>query len=58
MVKETLVERNLIVNDNKTEEIVITREKKNNDEKQRKKKKSGSPLGDYDAMRRRETTFN
>ena len=58
IVKETLGERNLKVNDDKTEETFITREKKKSNEKWRKTKKLGSLLGDYEDMRRREQLSN
>ena len=58
IVKETLGERNLKVNDDKTEETFIIRERKKSDEKWRKTKKLGSLLGDYEDMRRREQLSN
>ena len=58
IVRETLGERNLKVNDDKTEETFIIRERKKSDEKWRKTKKLGSLLGDYEDMRRREQLSN
>ena len=58
IVKETLGERNLKVNDDKTEETFIIRERKKSDENWRKTKKLGSLLGDYEDMRRREQLSN
>ena len=58
IVKETLGERNLKVNDDKTEETFTIRERKKSDEKWRKTKKLGSLLGDYEDMRRREQLSN
>ena len=57
-MKETLGERNLKVNNDKTEETFIIRERKKSDEKWRKTKKLGSLLGDYEDMRRREQLSN
>ena len=57
IVKETLGERNLKVNDDKTEETFIIRERKS-DEKWWKTKKLGSLLGDYEGVRRREQLSN
>ena len=58
IVKDVLVERNLKVNEDKTEETEIKREKKKENEKWRKTKKLGSLLGDYDDMKRREQLSN
>ena len=58
IVKETLGERNLKVNEDKTEKTLITREKSKEDELWRKTKKLGSLLGDYEDMNRREQISN
>ena len=53
IVKKTLGERNLKVNEDKTEETYINREKEKGDEEWRKTKKLGSLLCDYEDMKRR-----
>ena len=58
IVKETLGERNLKVNEDKTEETFINREKKKQNEIWRNTKKLGSLLGDYEDMKRREQLSN
>ena len=57
-MKETLGERNLKVNEDKTEKTVIKRAKSKADELWRKTKKLGSLLGDYEDMKRREQVSN
>ena len=51
-MKETLVEHDLIVNEDKTEETIINQLKDKNDEEWRKTKKIGSILGCYEDMKR------
>ena len=58
IVKETLGERNLIVNEDKTEVTSIKREKKKEQETWRQTKKLGSLLGDFEDMKRREQLSN
>ena len=53
IMKETLSEDDLIVNEDKTEETIINRLKDKNDEEWRKTKKLGSLLGCYEDMKRR-----
>ena len=57
-VKEILAERNLKVNEDKTEETIIKREKEKRNETWRKTRKLGSLLGDYEDMKRREQLSN
>ena len=53
IVKETLAEDNLKVNDDKTEETELVRHKTKGEEEWRNVKKLGSLLGCYKNMRRR-----
>ena len=53
IMKETLAEEDLIVNEDKTVEIIINRLKEKNDEEWRKTKKLRSLLGCYEDMKRR-----
>ena len=56
--KDTLTERNLKVNEGKTEETLINRTNDKRNEKWRKTKKLGSLLGDYEDLKRREQLSN
>ena len=53
IVKDTLLEDNLVVNDTKTEHTIIERGKKRNEEEWRNVKKLGSLLGDGEDIIRR-----
>ena len=58
IVKDTLDERNLKVNEDKTEVTTIKREKKKEQEEWRETKKLGSLLGDFEDVKRREQLSN
>ena len=58
IMKDTLGERNLKVNEDKTEETLITRQKQKCNEQWRKTRKLGSLLGDFEDMKRREQLSN
>ena len=53
IIKETLAEHHLKVNDDKTEETIIRREKNKNIENGRNVRKLGSLLGDFEDAKRR-----
>ena len=53
IVKDTLAEHNLLVNDDKTEETLIQRGKSKSEEEWRHVRKLGSLLGDFEDVKRR-----